>query len=178
VRNDRGQRLVRREVNLKARREECVETLDEVTMALEEVGDALNDARCVDTVAKKKKKEKLSTQEDEQAASRNRPLRLEVFHDVEELIVNFGLVVELDLDLVEVRQGVLDIERANGVRRNRNWTLATADPANTVHYNVFFFFLIIVPLLRQRDRVGSPWELLLLLLLRNQGTWLLASRRE
>lgn len=34
-------------------------------------------------------------------------MRLEVLHNVEELIVDVGLVVKLDLDLVKVRQGVL-----------------------------------------------------------------------
>mmetsp|Transcript_39093 Transcript_39093/g.126396 ORF Transcript_39093/g.126396 Transcript_39093/m.126396 type:complete len:214 (-) Transcript_39093:189-830(-) len=44
-------------------------------------------------------------------------LRLELLHDVEELVVDVRLLLELHLDLVEVREGVLDLELP--VRRGR-----------------------------------------------------------
>ena len=38
---------------------------------------------------------------------RHSRLALEIFHDVKETIVDIGLIVELDFDLVKVSQGIL-----------------------------------------------------------------------
>ena len=68
---------------------------DELVIAVEELRDALDHARRVDL------------------------LSLEVFHDVEELVVDLGLVAELHLDLVEVQERVLDLELAQHLLQAR-----------------------------------------------------------
>ena len=40
------------------------------------------------------------------------PLGLEVFHDVEELVVDLGLVAELNLDLIQIGESILDVQLA------------------------------------------------------------------
>lgn len=42
--------------------------------------------------------------------SKNIPLGFEILHDVQKVIVDIGLVKKLDLDLIQVRQGVFDVE--------------------------------------------------------------------
>ena len=68
--------------NLVTGRQEGVEAHDKFWMSLEETADPGDDARRVDA------------------------LRLELLHDVQEVVVHLGLVVELKLDLVQqVRYG-------------------------------------------------------------------------
>mmetsp|Transcript_1180 Transcript_1180/g.3509 ORF Transcript_1180/g.3509 Transcript_1180/m.3509 type:complete len:258 (-) Transcript_1180:192-965(-) len=85
--------LVVGELDLVPRREEGVESEDELAVPVEELQHAVDDAGRVDR------------------------LRLELLHDVEELVVDMRLLLELHLDLVEVREGVLDLELP--VRRGR-----------------------------------------------------------
>ena len=50
-------------------------------------------------------------------------LALKILHDVEKLVVDLGLVLELDLDGVEVAKGVCDVERTSIlVRETRPWS--------------------------------------------------------
>jgi len=41
------------------------------------------------------------------------PLRFELLHDVEEVVVDLGLVAKLELDLVQVRQCILHLQCRN-----------------------------------------------------------------
>ena len=41
-------------------------------------------------------------------SSTNTYLRLEILHDVQKLIINLGLLTELNLHLIEVQEGVSD----------------------------------------------------------------------
>ena len=65
--------------------QEGVEAIDQLAVALEERRDSANDAGRVDLLA------------------------LEGLHDLEEFVVDLGLVAELGLDLVEVEERVLDL---------------------------------------------------------------------
>lgn len=67
-------------------RQECIKTDNQLGMAFEEIRDARNYSRSVDT------------------------LRFELFHNVKEIIVNLWLIPELVLDLVKIRESVFDFE--------------------------------------------------------------------
>ena len=47
--------------------------------------------------------------EEKHIRSARAPLSFELLHDLEELIIDLGLVAELGLDLVEVEERVLDL---------------------------------------------------------------------
>lgn len=52
------------------------------------------------------------------------PLRFELLHDVEEVVVDLGLVAKLELDLVQVRQCILHLQCRNTqqyTRASRLW---------------------------------------------------------
>ena len=50
-------------------------------------------------------------------------MALEVLHDIEKLVVDLGLVLELDLDGVEVAEGICDVQGAGIlVRGSRPWS--------------------------------------------------------
>ena len=89
--------------------EEGVEALYEGGVAVEEHGDAVDDAGGVDPGGM------------QQGGGEGRGdlhLALEVLHDVEEVVVHVGLVVELDLDCIEVAERVGDVERAGELGRH------------------------------------------------------------
>ena len=79
---------VLRDLDLVALGQKRVEAVDELAVALEERRDPADDARRVDLLA------------------------LEALHDLEELVVDLGLVAELRLDLIEVEERVLDLQLA------------------------------------------------------------------
>lgn len=50
-------------------------------------------------------------------------MALKVLHDIEKLVVDLWLVLELDLDGVEIAEGVCDVKGASIlVRRSRPWS--------------------------------------------------------
>lgn len=82
------------------RRQEGVEALNKLGVTGEEGRDTFDDARCVNTV---------SSQHLRRVGCGDRHIRpaFEVLHDVQESVVNIWVVDKLDLDLVEVAQGIL-----------------------------------------------------------------------
>lgn len=105
-----------------ARRQEGVEALYQIGIAGEKGGDAFNDARSVNTergvsVMQGKGCRVVSVIQGKgcrvynvmQGKGRRVHIRstLEVLHDVQESVINIWMVNELDLDLIEVAEGVL-----------------------------------------------------------------------
>lgn len=78
-------------------------------MASEERRDTLNNARCVDGLALELK-ERTGLVRMLSCWCKRRSTT-HVFHDVKEAVVYLGLIRELDLDLVQIGQGILDVER-------------------------------------------------------------------
>lgn len=70
-------------------------------MSGKELGNAVDDTGGVDSA------KSLGPEKQSELGRLNLRLRFEVLHDVEELVVYVCLVMELDLDLIKVRQGVL-----------------------------------------------------------------------
>jgi hypothetical protein len=93
--------IARATLNPVARGQKGVETLNEVGVSGKELGNAVDDTRGVDSA------KSLGPENQLQLEGLDLRLRFEVLHDVEELVVNVCLVMELDLDLIKVRQGVL-----------------------------------------------------------------------
>jgi len=89
-----------------ASRQKGVEALDKRRVSVEEVGNALDDSRCIDSRNERGSEggsfKKLEDKE-------NALLVLEFLHDVEEMIVHIRLVLKLDLHSVEVAQGICHI---------------------------------------------------------------------
>lgn len=78
--------VVRLHLDLVSRRQERVESNDQLRMTPEQVGHSLDDAGRVDT------------------------LRFELFHDIEEIIVHLGLIAKAELHLVEIAERVLHLQ--------------------------------------------------------------------
>lgn len=94
-----------------ARREECVKALDEVGMTSKKVGNAANNARCVDARRKvlgiRYNAMQCNARAVQCRAISNSRLALKVLHNVKESIIDIGLLVELNLDLVQIAKRVL-----------------------------------------------------------------------
>jgi hypothetical protein len=82
---------VLRELNFVTFRQKCVEPQNQLFVAMKEIGDTPDNAGCVNLV------------------------RLERLHDVQKLIVNVGAVTKLNLDLVEVKEGIFDAKLPHSV---------------------------------------------------------------
>lgn len=50
-------------------------------------------------------------------------LALEILHDIQELVIHVGPIVELILDCIKIAQSVGYIERAAGIDARRCWGL-------------------------------------------------------
>lgn len=73
-------------LNLVARRQEGVEAHDEVWMALEELGDSADHTWCINA------------------------LRLELLHDIQEVIVDLRLIAKLKLNLIQIGKSIFNLE--------------------------------------------------------------------
>jgi hypothetical protein len=99
-----------------ARGQEGVEALDEAGMATEEGGNPLDDARGIYGLAlelkrrRRKESRAISARWTRMRAVSEMSLATYVFHDIEETIVDIGMLCELDLDLVQVGERILDVE--------------------------------------------------------------------
>lgn len=83
------------------RRQKCVKALNQIWVAGEELRNAINDTWCVNTELVLLA---VSPVTDQNLHSR---LGFEILHNVKKPVVNIGLVVKLNFDLVQVRQGIL-----------------------------------------------------------------------
>lgn len=81
-------------------RQESIKSLDQIRMSRKQLGYSVDNAGGVDPIA-------CCQSNSASRARRNSRLALEIFHDVQESIVHIGLVVELNLDLVQVGEGIL-----------------------------------------------------------------------
>lgn len=111
------------------RRQKGVEAHDEIWVTLKELGHSTDHTWSVDTARgfKKQNKKQLNkliqksfTMIIDNSDNHSSPLRLKLFHDVQKVVVNLWLTSELQLHLVQVRQGILHLQQ-NNTRRFRGF---------------------------------------------------------
>jgi hypothetical protein len=87
-------------LNLIARRQECIEAENQIIVALEQLRHTLYDFGCVDGLC------------------------LELLHYIQEMVINRRLAFELGLDLLEICKGILDLELTTRVAGRRTRALS------------------------------------------------------